>query len=106
MREFFRAMRGALSDRRLALVDLAFQRRDKRGRGKVSLAEMAQVYDASQHPAVVSGTSSDSSVIREFLRVWDKHGGDGVTREESRDYYAVSCSLRVLSALSSRLPCS
>jgi Ca2+-binding EF-hand superfamily protein len=93
MSEFFRAMRGELSARRLALVDLAFQRIDKRGRGKVTLAEMAQLYDASRHPDVVSGKSSQSSVMREFLRVWDKNGDDLVTQEEFRDYFAVSCNL-------------
>lgn len=95
MSEFFRAMRGDMNDRRLALVDVAFQRIDKRGRGKVTLAEMAQMYDASQHPDVVSGKSSQSSVMREFLRVWDKNGDDVVTQEEFKDYYAVSMNLRI-----------
>lgn len=52
-------------------------------------AEIADKYNASKHPAVLSGHKSEAQVLTEFLSTFDVGGEvDGkVTREEFANYY-------------------
>lgn len=75
---------------------MAFNTIDKDGNGVVDATEVAQSYDASKHPAVVSGAKSKEAVLREFLDTFDVGGEvDGkVTRDEFVNYYTnISASI-------------
>jgi Ca2+-binding EF-hand superfamily protein len=87
--EFIRAVRAPLSPRRLALVNMAFDILDVDKSGIVDAAEIADKYNASKHPAVLSGHKSEAQVLTEFLSTFDVGGEvDGkVTREEFANYY-------------------
>lgn len=63
--------------------------------GKVTLADIAQIYDASEHPDVRDGKKSPEQVFQEFMSQWDTQVADGiVTFEEFCEYYeAVSASI-------------
>ena len=67
----------------------AFRVLDKDGSGIVDATDVAMVYDASQHPAVITGAKTKDAVLREFLDTFDVGGEvDGkVTREEFVNYY-------------------
>ena len=87
--EFIQAVRSPLSESRLILINQAFDILDKDGNGTVDAAEVAQSYNASKHPEVLSGAKKSDQVLREFLETFDVGGVvDGkVTREEFQNYY-------------------
>ena len=75
---------------------MAFDRLDSDGNGMIDGDEVANCYDASRHPDVVSGRKTEEEVLREFLTTFDVGGEvDGkVTRDEFTNYYAnVSASI-------------
>ncbi len=56
--------------------------------GLVKLDDIAQIYDASQHPEVVSGKKTQQDIFMEFMSQWDTQDKDGiVTFDEFCDYY-------------------
>ena len=68
---------------------MAFDVLDRDGSGLIDLADMALMYDASQHPDFKAGKKSKEAVLMEFLAGFDVGGTkDGmVTREEFANYY-------------------
>ena len=87
--EFVQGLRDPMSDRRLHLVRLAFRKLDKDGSGTIEPHEIAECYDASQHPDVMAGRKTADEVFREFLDTFDVGGEvDGkVTEQEFINYY-------------------
>ena len=63
--------------------------------GLVKLGDIAQIYDASQHPEVIEGKKTPDEVYPDFMSQWDTQVADGiVTFEEFLEYYeGVSCSI-------------
>lgn len=63
--------------------------------GQVTLRDIAQIYDASQHPDVKDGKKTPDQVFAEFMSQWDTQEADGVvTFEEFCEYYeAISASV-------------
>lgn len=61
----------------------------------MTLADIAQIYDASEHPDVKSGKSTPDQIFQEFMSQWDSQEADGiVTLDEFYEYYeGVSCSI-------------
>jgi hypothetical protein len=75
---------------------MAFDVLDKDRNGVVEPADIVAAYDASRHPAVLSGAKTAASVLREFLDTFDVGGEvDGkVTKEEFMNYYSnISASI-------------
>ena len=93
--ELLVAIRGKLNPRRKALVDMAYKVLDKNGDGLVTLEDIAMVYDASKHPAVIAGTKQPYEVLGEFMNNFDQEPFDGkVTTEEFEHYYgSISASI-------------
>ena len=96
--EFLVGVRGALNDRRRAMVAMAFKVIDKDGSGELDVSDIVGTYDASKHPDVLAGRKTESEVFREFLDTFDggsNNKGDGiVTPKEFEEYYAnVSASI-------------
>ncbi len=86
--EFFVAIRGDLNPRRKALVKLAFDILDKDKSGIITIDEIAQVYDTSKNPDVLSGRKTKEQALMDFIHVWDRTEHDGaVTWDEFEDYY-------------------
>jgi calcyphosin len=56
------------------MVEKAFKKLDRTGRGSVTLADMRSLYDASFHPDVKSGKRSADDVLLEYL-----HGFEGAS---------------------------
>ena len=72
-----------MSKRRVALVHMAFDRLDSDGNGSIEGDEVAECYDASMHPEVVSGRRTAEEVLREFPTTFDVGGtidGKGYAR--------------------------
>jgi Ca2+-binding EF-hand superfamily protein len=86
--EFLVGMRGDLNDRRREIVSMAFNVLDKDRSGYVTVDEIADVYDVSADPDVVSGRKTTNEALRTFLGQWESGEKDGiVTLEEFEDYY-------------------
>jgi len=92
--EFLRTIRGPLSDFRKKFIGMAYNLLDRDGSGVVNMADIEKIYDASQHPDVISGKKTPSQVLREFSQQWDKSADGTITMEEFIDYYTdVSASI-------------
>ncbi|GMI15003.1 hypothetical protein TrVE_jg10976 [Triparma verrucosa] len=91
--EFLKGLRGPMSERRKKLVNLAFDVVDKTGDGSVTVDDLKEVYDTSNHPGILDGSTTAEEVLAHFVETWDQAGEDGtmdgvVTREEFMEYYA------------------
>ena len=84
-----------MNDARKTWVRAAYDKLDVTKDGQVTLEDIAQVYDASQHPDVIDGKKTPDMGFAEFMSQWDTQQADGiVTFEEFCDYYeGVSCSI-------------
>eukprot|EP01062_Namystynia_karyoxenos_P059235 TRINITY_DN50683_c0_g1_i1.p1 TRINITY_DN50683_c0_g1~~TRINITY_DN50683_c0_g1_i1.p1 ORF type:complete len:352 (+),score=129.41 TRINITY_DN50683_c0_g1_i1:88-1056(+) len=88
--EFLATVRGGLKGRRLEVVREAFAKFDRDGSGKIDVADLHGVYDASRHPKVLSGEQTEEEVLESMLATFDSQTNpDGVvTRDEFEAYYA------------------
>jgi len=95
LEEFLRFVRGVMNPRRQELVNLAYDVLDSNDDGRVTLDDIRQAYDASQHPEVLKGRMTEEQVLVQFMDQWDTDKKDGyVSREEFLEYYAdLSCSI-------------
>ena len=60
-----------MSEARIAVVKKAYAKMDVNGDGSVRLDDIAQFFDASKHPDVVSGKKSEQDLYMEFMSLWD-----------------------------------
>lgn len=93
--EFMRFIRGDLNDFRKSLINQAYDKLDVNKDGLVKLDDIAQIYDASQHPDVMEGKKTEEEVYKEFMEKWDTQEKDGIiTIDEFYDYFRdVSASI-------------
>lgn len=84
-----------MNEARKKWVRAAYDKLDVVKDGQVKLNDIAQLYDASQHPDVIDGKKSAEQVFMEFMSIWDTQEADGIiTFDEFVDYYeGVSCSI-------------
>jgi hypothetical protein len=77
------------------MVRKAYDKLDVNKDGTVRLDDIAQLYDASCHPDVLSGKKDESDLYMEFMSLWDTQVKDGiVTWDEFSGYYKdISCSV-------------
>jgi Ca2+-binding EF-hand superfamily protein len=75
-----------LSSRRLALVTSAFDLIDSTGCGFVSAEQMAEAFDASRHPDVVSGRLTLAGAFDSFLHSFEMKVPGRVTRSDFEDW--------------------
>eukprot|EP00993_Chasmostoma_nieuportense_P000132 NODE_111_length_3104_cov_31.401747_g104_i0.p1 GENE.NODE_111_length_3104_cov_31.401747_g104_i0~~NODE_111_length_3104_cov_31.401747_g104_i0.p1 ORF type:complete len:998 (+),score=309.42 NODE_111_length_3104_cov_31.401747_g104_i0:59-2995(+) len=85
--EFIRLVRGPMPSTRERLVRQAYGLLDTNGDQSVTMGEIAQLYDVSQHPAVVSKKMTPAQALQEFVSGWDVDGNHCVSFEEFLDYY-------------------
>ena len=57
--EFLRAVRGDMNENRKKLVEKAFNILDKNRNGLIELVDIAQTYNAREHPAVKEGRKTE-----------------------------------------------
>lgn len=86
--EFIRGLRPEMSMRRKNLVLKAYGLLDINGDNTVTMGELKELYDATQHPQVIAGKKTVDEIIVEFAATWDKDGDNIVTQCEFMDYYA------------------
>jgi len=88
--EFARGVRGQMNRERKLLVRQAFQRLDRTGDGQVTIEDVQQCYDASQHPEVQNGRMTEDEALQEMMSVYEDSDGEvnGVIDwREFLDYY-------------------
>jgi len=86
--EFLVGVRGDLNARRKALIRMAFDVLDTDGSGYVTVEEIADVYDVSKNPEVMSGKQTTREALLEFMGQWEDGEKDGVVSyEEFENYY-------------------
>ena len=93
--EFLTALRGEMNARRTRLVRRAFQVLDRTGDGEITIDDIRGVYDASQHPDVLSGRKAEAEVLTEFLIGFDGGDKDGIISldEFIEHYRSISASI-------------
>ncbi|KAF6028731.1 hypothetical protein EB796_012963 [Bugula neritina] len=93
--EFLERIRPPMSQRRLGLVAAAFSKLDITGDGKITVEDLAGVYNARKHPKYMNGEWTEKQVKLEFLKNFDAGNKDGtVEKHEFFSYYAgVSASI-------------
>lgn len=93
--EFMRYLKGDINSFREELIRLAYGKLDINCDGKVTLDDIAKIYDASYHPDVISNKKTAEEVYKEFMSQWDTQAVDGiVTFEEFVEYFKdVSASI-------------
>lgn len=69
--EFLRGLRGELNDSRLVWIRKAYNKLDINQDGKVTLDDIAKIYDVSLHPDVKDGKKTPEEAYREFMSMWD-----------------------------------
>jgi len=91
--ELLVGIRGNLSARRRALINMAFDVLDKEGTGVVTKAVITSTYDVTHDPDVYNGRKTPDEVITEFMAQWGAEGGV-ITRDLFLDHYKdVSASI-------------
>lgn len=93
--EFLRYLKGDINKFREGLIQKAYQKLDINGDGRVTLDDIARIYDASHHPDVQSKKKTEEEVYKEFMSQWDTEVADGiVTFDEFVEYFKdVSASI-------------
>lgn len=93
--EMLRALRGELNESRLGWIRKAYNKLDVTKDGKVTLDDIARIYDVSKHPDVIGGKMTAEQAYKQFMSLWDTQVADGiVTFDEFCDYYRdVSASI-------------
>ena len=89
--EFMNGLKDELTERRVNMVKKAFMMLDKDGSGKVTISDIAGIYDVSMNPEFLEGRKTKDEILAEFLNNFDGARGnnDGVlTWEEFYDYYS------------------
>ena len=72
------------------MVKKAFELMDKDGSGKITVADIKEIYDVKSNPDFIDGKKSAQEVLEDFLNNFDgaKGNNDGaVTWKEFSDYY-------------------
>ena len=84
-----------MNESRKYWIKCAYDKLDVNKDGLVKLDDIAQIYDASEHPDVKEGRKTPEEVFHEFMMQWDTQEADGiVTFDEFCEYYeGVSCSI-------------
>ena len=88
--ELLVGLKGELSPKRLALVEMAFGRLDRDGSGVLSVSDLTGVFNATAHPDVLEGTATEEDVLKTFLDGFEGIAGDKdgkVTWDEFQQYY-------------------
>jgi len=100
--EFLKAIKSEMSEKRKALVCLAFAVLDaKNASGLIELQELSSKYNMRRNPDVLSGRKSEQEVYGDFLQSLEFHFNiykgnmdRKITLEEFIEYYShVSCSI-------------
>ena len=84
-----------MNESRKQWVRAAYDKLDVNKDGRVTIEDVAKIYNASMHPDVVQRRKSEEDIFREFMMQWDTQNKDGiVTFDEFCEYYeGVSCSV-------------
>lgn len=93
--DFLVAIRGPVSKRRRALIDMAFKVLDRTGDGRVTIDDVTGTYDVNHDPDVKAGRLAPEKALGNFLSNFDCVEKDGVvTEKEFQKYYKnVSASI-------------
>ncbi|ROT68865.1 Crustacean calcium-binding protein 23 [Penaeus vannamei] len=65
--EFLDKLRPEMTEDRVAVVEEAFAKLDQSGDGVVTLDDVKDTYDASHHPRVLSGESTEEEILLKFI---------------------------------------
>jgi len=87
-RKFFKLMEPTMSDLRVGIVQDAYARLERLGRGSVELSDLQRLWDPQSHPEYARGDMSEAEARDEFFNQWESCNADGiVSSEEFMDYY-------------------
>ena len=66
--DFLKDLRGKPSNHRVTMIDNAFLKFDKDGTGLIDLRDLRGVFNANNHPKVISGEITEDQVFAQFLK--------------------------------------
>jgi calcyphosin len=85
-----------MSESRLKLIKIAFEKMDRYRDGKITVDDMKLIYNVKKHPKYLNGELTEEQCLRKFLDSFDSenHKDGIVTYDEFINYYAgVSSSI-------------
>jgi len=65
-----------MSQARLDIIDVAFNKMDKTGDGVVTVADLMGTYDVSRHPKFISGEKTKEQIVKKYLDVFQRNDTD------------------------------
>ena len=89
--QFVSELKDELSERRLNMVKKAFAMLDRDQSGKITVQDIAGIYDESMNPLFLEGRKTRDEILADFLNSFEGSRGnkDGIiTWEEFYDYYS------------------
>jgi len=79
---------GSLNEKRLQIVEAAYNKLDQRRNQTVTIEDLEAAYDSSVNPEFVFGHKTKEQLLAEFMSVWDTHHRTGVINlAEFIDFY-------------------
>lgn len=60
-----------MNDFRLSYIRKAYEKLDLKGDGKVTMDDIAKLYDVSKNPDIINHNKTPEQVYKEFLSLWD-----------------------------------
>eukprot|EP00501_MAST-03F_sp_TOSAG23-6_P001445 GSMAST32.ASY1.ANO1.1502.1 assembled CDS len=76
-----------MNERRMSFVTKAYNLLDNNCDGTVTLEDIKNIYDCSQHPDVLSGRKTEEEALQHFAHQWDKDDSGVITPDEFAEYY-------------------
>lgn len=74
--EFLNGLKDPLSERRLAMVEKAWQMLDKDGSGVITVKDIEGIYDVSMNPEFLEGKKTKQEILEDFLNNFDGARGN------------------------------
>ena len=72
----------------MTFIRKAYEKLDTNGNGKVTLDDVAKLYDVAHNPDVISGKRDPMDVYKHFMGMWDTQVADGIVSfDEFCDYF-------------------
>ena len=86
-----------MSQARLDIIDVAFNKMDKTGDGVITVADLMNTYDVSRHPKYISGEKTKEQIIKKYLDVFQRNDTDDEVCSHNNStmmMFSVSTSIR------------
>jgi Ca2+-binding EF-hand superfamily protein len=87
LNEFIDGLREPVSERRMYIINCAFNKLDTKKQSSISADYLASSYDATRHPEVMARRMTTNDALLNFMETFDVSNDGYVSKEEFQNYY-------------------